>query len=120
MLMEKVDVETILKDVRFQDRPDNAFIVGDMGNGYFIQHSYKGIDSISGRDRVCKGRKWYISPHCCKSEVVLTALKAAITNAEHEVRESFEYKGKSIFGPHLDVDKLLEFCNMPEHKEGRK
>jgi hypothetical protein len=31
-----------------------------------------------------------------------------MTSAEHRVREHFSYKGKRIFGPHIDVEKLLE------------
>lgn len=119
-MLNKSDVEAILEDITIGAIGSKGWIfLGEMGNGYYLQHQYYGTDSVAGGDRLCKGRKWYISPHSCKSEIVLTALKAVITNAEHEARESFKYKGKAIFGPHMNVDKLLEFCDTEEHTEGR-
>lgn len=58
------------------------------------------------------GRKWLISRHSTKSEVVQTAFKAVMTFEEHEIRESFTYKGERIFGPHFDVDFLAEACKL--------
>ncbi len=57
-----------------------------------------------------KGRKWRLSQHMKKSEIVQTALKAVLTAEEHEAREQFLYKGKAVFGPHIDVDALWEVC----------
>lgn len=54
------------------------------------------------------GRKWTISDHMTRSEVVQTIFKALLTWWEHEVRESFKYMGQAIFGPHIDVLQLVE------------
>lgn len=56
------------------------------------------------------GRKWRLSPHMTDGEVIQTALMATLACAEHEHRERFTYKGKAIFGPHFDVEKLVELC----------
>ncbi len=56
-----------------------------------------------------KGRKWRMSPHMTRSEVVQTAFLAVKTAEEHEMREKFTYFGKAIFGPHLNADDLVEF-----------
>ena len=56
------------------------------------------------------GRKWRLSPHMTDSEIVGTALKAVLTAEEHEARENFLYRGRPIFGPHLDVDQLWELA----------
>jgi hypothetical protein len=56
------------------------------------------------------GRKWLLSYHMTKSEVVSTALKAVLTAEEHEARENFRYKSRRIFGPHFDVDTLVEIA----------
>jgi hypothetical protein len=56
------------------------------------------------------GRKWKLSFHMTRSEIVQTALKAVLTAVEHEVREQFLYRGKPIFGPHLDVDRLWDIA----------
>lgn len=57
------------------------------------------------------GRKWYISKHMVKSEVVQTAFLAIRQFQEHELREGFRYRGKAIFNPHIDVDAILQFCD---------
>lgn len=56
----------------------------------------------------CRGRKWYLSPHMTKSELVATAFKAVLTFQEHEAREQFTYRGRRVFGPHIDIDALHE------------
>jgi hypothetical protein len=74
-------------------------------NGVFIQPVF----TVNGEEQ--HGRKWYVSAFSCRSEVVQTAFKAALTAAEHELRETFLYKGRAIFGPHLNVEALHEFAN---------
>lgn len=54
------------------------------------------------------GRKWRVSVHSTESEIVQTALKAFITALEHEARESFQYKGVTIFDPHFNVNELVK------------
>lgn len=58
-----------------------------------------------------QGRKWLLSPHMTKSEVIQTAFKAVMTAEEHEVRERFSYRDKNIFGPHFHVDALWDLCD---------
>jgi hypothetical protein len=72
----------------------------------FVQHQFWRLDSKTGEGGYGHGRKWHISSHSTESEVVLTCLKAAITDAEHEVREGFRYKGVAIVHPHPDVNVL--------------
>lgn len=74
-------------------------------------HSY--LQWLFLADRAMQySRKWILSPHMTKSELVSTAFKAAISAEEHECREEFRYKGKKIFGPHFDVDKLAEIAGL--------
>ena len=63
------------------------------------------------------GRWWRLSHHMTPGELVQTALKAALTAEEHEAREWFTYKGKAIFGPHLDIDKLVEIADATVMRE---
>jgi hypothetical protein len=53
------------------------------------------------------GRKWRLSPHMTRSEIVQTAFMAALACEEHECREKFKYRGKAVFGPHFDVEALV-------------
>jgi hypothetical protein len=57
-----------------------------------------------------RGRKWFLSLHMTRSEIVQTALKAVLTALEHEARERFLYRGQPIFGPHFGVERLVQLC----------
>jgi hypothetical protein len=62
------------------------------------------------------GRKWMLSLHMTDGEVVQTAMAAVLAWHEHEARESFKFRGKAIFNPHLSLDAL---CERAEQKEER-
>lgn len=83
----------------------------------YVQHQFWRADSMTGSYGWGKGRKWHLSPHATESEIVLTCLKAAITNAAHEVREAFEYRGARLFQPHQDVNALVEACQTSDVRE---
>lgn len=101
-------VKKIIADVGF--RENNVFYVGYYAGSHvvYLQHRYMRKDALTGEDEWGYGRKWHVSEYATESEVVLTALKAAITDMEHEVREDFEYKGAKIFQPHVDVNILAQ------------
>lgn len=60
-------------------------------------------------------RMWTIDRTMPHSDIVRTALAAAIMAEEHEVRERFQYRGKKVFNPHYDVDKLSEISGKLEN-----
>ena len=62
--------------------------------------------NVTGKPLSWKGRKWRLSHHMTKSEIVQTALMATLAAVEHETREAFLYKGEAIFDPHYDVEAL--------------
>ena len=74
--------------------------------------------NVTGEPMSWHGRKWRISQHMTRSEIVQTALAATLAAVEHEAREKFLYKGHSIFDPHYDVGALLEIrkANRLEHR----
>lgn len=110
---------TWLNDIRYKDW---AFRVYKENHRPYLQLEWWANDTSNSpyRDRnpsLQKSRKWYLSPFMTKSEFVQTCFKAVLTAEEHEAREIFTYKGQAIFGPHLDVDALVEFTrNTPEAK----
>jgi hypothetical protein len=65
-----------------------------------------GVCNITMDSKPWKGRKWFLSEHMTRSEIVGTAFKAVLTAMEHETREQFTYRGQAVFGPHIDVDRL--------------
>lgn len=100
--------DTWLSHVQYKDV---QFKVLDDGERRYLQASWPGTDAITGKPRECKGRKWLLSEHMTKSEVVQTAMAAVLAIEEHEARELFLYKGQPIFGPHYDVEKLVGLCD---------
>lgn len=72
-----------------------------------------GVCNVSGRRVPWRGRKWLLSPHMTKDEIVQTALMATLAAVEHEAREKFKYKGAAIFGPHFNVDRLATLAEDP-------
>lgn len=69
---------------------------------------WRWTDLCTTTGQLCEhgGRKWLLSEHMTESEVVLTALKAALTAEEHEARENFRYNGKQVFNPHPSIKAL--------------
>ena len=88
-------------------QPDRAAFIpsdlrtGALGDGEYVQ--WVGFSADGTRQ---PGRKWYISPHACRQEIVNTILLALTTYVTHEARESLLYKGTQIGSPHLDYDEL--------------
>lgn len=62
------------------------------------------------------GRKWWLSPHMTASEVVRTAFMACLAYEEHELREFFTWRGARVFGPHLDVEALVEVADCEDRR----
>lgn len=83
----------------------------------YLQLRWLGADSETGNLSEMNSRKWLLSYHMTKSEIVQTAFKALLTAEEHEVREHFRYRGKAVFGPHFDVDALWEIFDEQDTRD---
>lgn len=108
MINQRILIQ-ILDNIEY--KPMTGFRHGWMGDGFYIQHWQQvpcAEDPEGPPEAPHYGRKWYISKHMCISEIVQTALAAIIMYEEHEVREFFKYKGQRPFGPHVDVDALID------------
>lgn len=99
------------KNWKFHIGTDGCNYCGETGRAW-LQVQWPAQDTYSYRMEMQKGRKWLLSEHMTDSEVILTALKAVITAEEHEVRETFQYRGKRIFHPHPSLDILLGAANI--------
>lgn len=110
------EVWAAIRDIRYKAWTFVHHRSSGIGDRSYIQVRFCTVDSVTGKDYVAHGRKWLISPHMTKSEVVLTVFKAIMTAEEHEIRESFKYRGHAIFNPHIDVDALVKTC---EHTDER-
>lgn len=105
--MTITEVRDILKHVSF---PGYTFVAAHNASGRYLQASYMEADIISGKMVEQKTRKWQLSEHMVKSEIVQTAFKCILTSAEHTVREHFKYRDERVYGPHFDVEALVDLC----------
>jgi Nucleoside 2-deoxyribosyltransferase like len=109
-------VRRILDEVRFRD---HAFVVDAMDRGFGLAIHYVDADVETGTPAEQRGRRWYIPPEASASDVVRTAFKAVVTSQEHIARELFTYRGARVFGPHCDVERLVELCERERERGGK-
>lgn len=83
----------------------------DPAGRVFIQVLHDRPDAFTGVMGEGKGGKRYLSPHQTDSEIVRTVFSACLAYEEHEVREFFQYRGKRVFGPHIDVEALATIAD---------
>jgi hypothetical protein len=80
------------------------------------RHKYLQVRGVvEGREWF--GRKWYLSPHMVKGEIVQTAFAACLAWEEHECREAFKYKGQPVFSPHYNIEALVLLCEQGQFEE---
>lgn len=85
-----------------------AFKYDTRGFFYLQIFELEALDNVTGGKTDWYGRKWLLSEHMTEAEIVQTVFKAVMTAVEHEVRETFLYKGQSVFDPHYDLERLVE------------
>ena len=102
------EMQDILHELSY---PDYIFgIVEDSRGSIYLQAIYFEPDIVTGEEERQVTRRWFLSPEMVKSEIVQTAFKCIMTSMEHRAREHFKYKGQRIFGPHYDVEALVDLC----------
>ena len=112
------EVKTIVFDCRYLIGWD--ILVKLDNDRPYLQISVDDTDNFTGLPLKWTGRKWFLSYHMCKNEIVNTAYKAIEMAVMHELRENFLYKNTAIFNPHIDPDKLVDFVNNPANINERE
>ncbi|MBX3660703.1 MAG: hypothetical protein KF740_19890 [Ramlibacter sp.] len=109
--MDIVEAKRVLAEVKF---PGFSFLIHNAfadGEPTYLQAAFDAFDNdrpgVIARQLT---RKWLLSRHMTRSELVQTAFKCVLTSVEHETREQFTYKGARVFGPHFDVEGLVQAC----------
>ena len=121
--MNKADFEAILALVTYKDW---TFYVEERPSDepslptYYMQVRFPDADLVTGQIETQHGRKWILSRHMTRSEVVATAFKAVMTAEEHETREKFRYRKRMVYGPHIDVEALAQTCRHLELRDDPK
>lgn len=110
----KQHIKNLLKEIGFELGDRYRFdVVDGQTNVYgtvehFLQAWYLEPDTYTKKMDIQYTRKWLISPDATDSQIVQTAFKCVLTSAEHRCREAFKYKGVRVYGPHYDVEDLVE------------
>lgn len=78
---------------------------------FYLKATFIEADIVTGKPEIQHTRKWLLSEHMTKSEIVQTCFKLVTTAIEHSTREGFTYDGLRVYGPHFDVDALAELCS---------
>ena len=91
------------------------------GRMYF-QIRFLRPDIITGIEEWGYGGKAYLSPHMTRNELVQTVFGLYKSFWEHEARETFTYRGRCVFGLHMDVDEVWKVSRKvdvrsAQHKE---
>lgn len=105
------EMKALVADIKFRDW---EFRVMEKGDGFLLQVRFMALDS-TGDDptpHLQSCRKWYVSSHASKGEIIRTAWKAVEAAVLHEAQEDFLYRSKSIYNPHLDPDAVVEVKSM--------
>lgn len=63
-------------------------------------------DTFTGEHAWGKGGRRAVPESATTSQIVRAMFGAYLAYVEHEAREGFQYRGRRIFGPHIDVDAL--------------
>jgi len=110
-MLNRASIQKILDNLKYRDW---EFYLGDDNGRMYLQMQFYAFDiryhaTLAGvSETLQKGRKWMLSPHATPTEIVRTAHKAVQAAVEHEVDENFMYKNHRIYGPHIDVEALVD------------
>ena len=86
------------------------------GDRLYLQVRCWRPDTVTGAMAYGYGGKGYLSPFMVKSEVVALAFGLYKGYLEHEARESFKWRGRRVYGPHINVEALWEVARRVEHR----
>lgn len=91
----------------------------------FYQIQCERLDAITGEMGTGRGGKAYLSPHASDNELVQTIFGLYKSYWEHEARETFQWRGRRVFGPHISTEALWEVARRvdirsAQHDEDRR
>jgi hypothetical protein len=101
-----------LENIRYRETSTVRFLTTDAGVAFQYGHAVRDVRDPSDH-QIQFGGIWYVHPECTFSELVQRVFLAVQQFEEHELRESFFYKGAAIFSPHLDCEALVKAASGP-------
>jgi len=105
-------LEQIVGDITLSE--NHAIVIGRdaaIPDGrYYFQIKCWRKDAVTGEMGFGFGGKAYLTPHATDSELVQTVFGLYKGYWEHEARETFEWRGRRVFGPHISTEALWEIA----------
>ena len=96
-----------------------TFLVSESHGGVHLRASYQEADIYPPHEvQEQLTRKWLLHPEMTESEIVFTAFKCVMTSVEHRTRETFQFEGALVCGPHFDVRDLVLLCKSGRENAG--
>lgn len=94
------------------------------GRGWFVQIQCYREDTITKKMGFGRGGKAYPSEHATDSEIIQMVFGLYKSYWEHEARETFIWRGRRPFGPHISTEALWEVARRVDvrsqkHEEDR-
>ena len=90
------------------------------GGRYYFQIQAWRRDAITGELGMGFGGKAYLSEYATDSELIQIAFGLYKSYWEHEARETFKWRDRRVFGPHIATEALWEVANRVEVRAERK
>jgi len=106
--MTPKEIQILVGQIRYKNwRIDvvHDFSSGERGHLY-LQVAFKAVCHSSGKPSIQRGRKWLLSSHMTKTEIVRTAFLACLQAEIHEAHEAFTFLGRDVFNTHMDIFEL--------------
>lgn len=85
----------------------------------FVQIKCWRMDVITGEMGWGYGGKGYPSEHSTDSEIIQMIFGLYKGYWEHEARETFEWRGRRVFGPHISTEALWDVARRVDVRSAR-
>ena len=109
-IQSMLDTEVQYKDWKFVVNHRDVFVQGSWDVDLRLRAEWLAPDAATGQMEKQQSRWWPLSKHMVKTEIVQTALKCAFVAEEHEIRETFKYKGRAAYNSHIDIETLWQWA----------
>jgi len=93
--------------------------VEEDAKGWFLQITCWRRDVITGEMGEGHGGKFHPSEHSTESELLQAVFGLYLRYVEHEARETFEWRGRRIYGPHISAQALYEVARRVDVRSAR-
>lgn len=93
--------------------------VGTTFGRYYFQIANWCKDTFTGEMGMQYGSKAYLDPDASDSELIQTVFGLYKGYWEHEARETFKWRKRRVFGPHMDVNAIWEVARRVDLGAGK-